>query len=253
MTAAEDHPRPAARRRYLTFRFGLRGLLIGVAFVAIGCAVLASFLREGHRQRALAARLDAEWSHYEWVPVPGAPGSRRARSTLPRWVEAASLSPAFRRIQRVTLRGHTPTDCDRELSALAELGKVRTISVYGEGFGERELERLLTHVEVDQLYIESAQLSRGHLPCLSLQRLSWLCVARTQFSNPAIEDLPTSLTYLDATRTRITDEGLPAFIRLKKLRTLILCRTPTTAGAVERLRSQMPGCEISWELLQRTR
>ena len=240
MNATEATPPTSARRRYLPVRFGLRALLFGITCIAVACAILGSRIREGYRQRALATRLEVDWSHYA--------GPFRKQSTLPSWIEGSSLSMAFRRVCRVILRGNY----DEQLSVLAELGKVHDVSVYDDGFGERELETLLSRVEIESLYIESAQLSRGRLPCLRLQRLSWLCVARTQFSNPAIDDLPTSLTYLDVTRTRITDEGLPAFIRLTQLRTLILCRTPTTAAAVQRLRHEMPWCEISWEPLQRS-
>jgi hypothetical protein len=79
--------------------------------------------------------------------------------------------------------------------------------------------------------------------------LVWLCVRRTQFSNPAIEDLRQSLQYLNATRTRISDHGLQSFVRLDNLRILNLRRTPTSESAIDALRAQMPWCVIEWEPL----
>ncbi|MEM9828312.1 MAG: hypothetical protein AAF958_17115, partial [Planctomycetota bacterium] len=61
--------------------------------------------------------------------------------------------------------------------------------------------------------------------------------------------LPSTLQYLDATRTRIHDDGLNGFVRLANLRTLKLNRTPTTKAAIERLRAKMPWCNIQWEPL----
>jgi len=95
----------------------------------------------------------------------------------------------------------------------------------------------------------NAQLPRGRIPSLTSQKLTWLCVAQTQFSDPAIADLPASLIYFDATRTRISDRGLAGFVRLKRLKSLDLSRTPTSQAAIEVLRQDMPWCEVHWEPL----
>jgi hypothetical protein len=78
------------------------------------------------------------------------------------------------------------------------------------------------------------------MPHLNQPGLTWLCLAHTQFSDPAIQDLPASLEYFNATRTRITDRGLSGFVRLKHLKELKLRRTPTSEEAVEQLRGEMP-------------
>ena len=112
-----------------------------------------------------------------------------------------------------------------------------------------ELTRLLSHVQIQKLYIQGAQLSRQRLPFQDQENMTWLCVARTQFSNPAIDDLPLSLTFFDATRTRINDDGLERFTRLRNLKRLILRRTPTTEQGIQKLRDRMPWCRIRWESL----
>jgi hypothetical protein len=99
--------------------------------------------------------------------------------------------------------------------------------------------------------MQYAQLPRTRIPALNQKCLIWLCVARTEFSNPAIEDLPDSLVYFDATRTRIDDQGLKDFLRLRNLRKLVLLRTPTTEAGIDRLKATMPWCDVAWEPLQR--
>ena len=231
----------------------MRAMLFAVAAVAVACAIMTGMIREGWRHDQIAARLDKAgattlWSYY----FPITSGQRK----LPDWMERIRWMAPFRRIENVHI-GSRSEDFDAQFSALAELGSVHVVTARlssssnpPPGFGIQELNRLMSQVRMDSLQIESVQLPRGRIPALSRQALSWLCVARTQFSNPAIEDLPLSLTYFDATRTRITDEGLPSFTRLKKLRSLSLRRTPTTPEAVEKLREQMPWCHIAWEPMQ---
>ncbi len=80
--------------------------------------------------------------------------------------------------------------------------------------------------------------------------LIWLCLNRTQLSDPALNNLPDTLEYFDATRTRIDDDGLNSFVRLKNLKTLDIRRTPTSENAISSLRHRMPWCEIKWEPLR---
>jgi hypothetical protein len=87
------------------------------------------------------------------------------------------------------------------------------------------------------------------MPYLNQRGLTWLCLSHTQFSDAAIQDLPSSLEYFNATRTRISDRGLPGFLRLTQLQTLNLSRTPTSRQAIEELQAQMPWCKTKWERL----
>jgi hypothetical protein len=175
-------------------------------------------------------------------------GSRmEKRSTLPEFVETVGASNAFRRIERVTLRPRS--DLKSALSLVRELGDVESMSFYDTGVTESQISDTLNELHIRALYISSENLPRTNIPWLNHPGLTWLCVARTQFSNPAIDDLPTSLEYFDATRTRINDEGIDSFLRLKNLKTLILRRTPTSRAQIEKLKTKMPWCEIGWEPL----
>ncbi|WP_397571062.1 hypothetical protein [Schlesneria sp. T3-172] len=154
-----------------------------------------------------------------------------------------------RRIRDVTFRSPDPDKLVKAIQIVKQIGSLDSISSYETRISIHQVEDLLTGVRPSALYIPSEPLPRTRLPFLRNQTLQWLCVARTQFSNPAIQDLPDSLTYFDATRTRINDAGLSGFTRLKRLKTLILRRTPTTSAGIGRLQQQMPWCRISWEPL----
>jgi hypothetical protein len=236
----------AAERRFFSRRFGMRAMFWAVAAVAVACAIVTGMVREGWRHDQIAARL-LKAGGYAYRSDSVTPG----KGKLPDWLESIRGMTPFRRITHASLDGSRRDGFDGQLSVLAELGSVPIVSADAGNdsnapvvFGIQELNRLMSQVRVDTLEIQSAQLPRGRIPAFSRQPLSRLSVRRTQFSNPAIEDLPLSLTYFDATRTRITDEGLASFTRLKKLRSLSLRRTPTTPEAVERLREQMPWCHI---------
>lgn len=164
--------------------------------------------------------------------------------------DASGFSLAIRRLDRVTIRSTDDVRLDRSIALLAPIQRLKSLSFYDTPITAVKLDRLLSSIDVSALYLSSATLPRGRLPFLHHDSLTWLCVSRTQFSNPAIADLPPTLQYLDATRTRINDQGLPALHRLHSLKTLILRRTPTTEQAVATLRDDMPWCNIRWEPLR---
>lgn len=140
---------------------------------------------------------------------------------------------------------------DEAIEQLRPIGSIETFGSYDAPLEVSQLETLLSKVRIRSLYVSQAKLPRGRIPCLGYQSLEWIYVGRSQFSDPAIEDLPLSLKHLDATRTRITDNGLASFVRLKNLKTLILRRTQTTQEGIEKLQQQMPWCKIAWEPMVR--
>lgn len=230
------------------------------------------WLDEGLRHQALAAELEqascrVRMSHMDWVELEPEefkfefdnqgrirqPVSTpvELQSTLPAFFEWTSLSNVVGRIQQVSVRRTTEAEFDQMIETLAKVKSVDTISVYARDFGVQHLSRLMEEVRVRKLYLRGMALPRESIPTLSQEGIVWLSVCHTQFSNPAIEDLPQSLTYFDATRTRISDDGLTQFVAFKNLKGLNLRRTPTSERAVEDLRKQMPWCKIHWEPLQK--
>ncbi len=218
----------------------------------------ASPYAEGIRHEMIADALESqacsvEMSHMEWVETgpPQAFGTpTKLQSTLPVWIENTFLRLAFHRIDRVTVRCDSEEQVADAVRQLKRVSSLRTLSVYSKRFEVDDLETVLASVRVKELYVRGMRLPRTDIPMLSHDGLNWLGVMHTQFSNSAIDSLPMSLEYLNATRTRINDEGLPKFVRLVNLRTLNLRRTPTSQAAVDALRRDMPWCEIIWEPLR---
>lgn len=230
-------------RRRLPY-FTLRSwILLGLALFCLASYSISDiWTRYRHRQvadrlRGLGMTVDFPTST---TFTPKAPWYVKAWEN----VKDLYLNP---RVSRVVFRPADPDKLESAITLLQQLGTVENIASYDAKLDESQLDRLLQTVPTRALYIQSVSLPRTRIPCLNYQPLKWLSVGRTQFSNPAIADLPDSLTYFDATRTRITDDGLPEFQRLKNLKTLWLRRTPTTEDGIENLKKQMPWCKIEWE------
>ncbi len=241
-------------------RFGLRVLLLGVTAIAVACAWLKSYDAEGQHHERIAARLlsfgcDIRFSHMQLVPVTNPPPEltllggipMEERSTLPKLIEDYGASRSFRRLSHVTVRSQSYLE--NALNVIAEVPQLESLSFYTTGVTQPQLAEVLSRTQVKKLVFTGETLPRTEMPWLRHDGLEWLCVMRTQFSNDAIANLPPTLTYLDATRTRINDEGLGKFTRLTNLRTLKLRRTPATKDGIEKLRLQMPWCDIQWQPL----
>ncbi len=243
----------------MTFRARWYHLLlaIGIACCLVGWV---TYFYNGYHHRCIARSLESRghtvtFSHHKTVTLATAPNAMGTPvmevSTLHPLIEQAGLSMAFRRIEAVTIRASDPQNLNVSLSEVASLGVVRSLSFYDTGVTEQDIESLLHAVQVESLYLCGEPIGRDRMPWLNHDSLKWLCVARTQFSNPAIDDLPESLEYFDATRTRISDQGLPKLKRLRNLKTLKLLRTPTSQKAINDLKTDMPWCEIQWQPLTR--
>lgn len=251
------------------FRFGLRFLLLFTSLLALAFAWFAWQRSEGRRHEQIASKLESEgcyvqFSHWESVQIPNPPPSTllrppasmplvrqiyfEKRSTLPAIMERLDFANAVRRISSVTVRNGA--DMPSVIALLEQIRAVDCLSFYETGVTESQLSHILKNVQVRHLYLRSEQLPRTSLNWLNHDGLVWLCVSRTQFSNPAINDLPQSIEYLDATRTRVNDDGLASFERLTNLKILNLSRTPTSEIAINALRKRMSWCKIKWERLK---
>lgn len=242
-------------------RFGLRALLLCTFILAVVFAWFASQLAEGRRHQRIAAELraagcDVQFSHREWVPMANPPTSAivgggtpiEERSTLPVFMERFGIATGVRRIENITIRSRS--ELVTAFKLVKEIGQVDSISFYETGISQSQLSEMFANVHVKKMYASGERLPRTSMQWLNHDGLTWLCLNRTQLSNPAVNDLPDTLEYLDATRTRINDDGLSSFVRLKNLKTLNLSRTPTSENAISALRQKMPWCEVKWEALR---
>lgn len=214
--------------------------LVGALLLLAGFAGWQVYMDWRHQSLATTLnRLGCSADFHRLVTVPGASPLVQFQDWWTRWTA--------RRIRYVTFRSRDKRQIREAIAVVKQLGSVDSVASHETGIELQQVDELLSSIRINSLFIASEVLPRTRIPAFNRQPLRWLCVARTQFSNPAIEDLPDSLTYFDATRTRVTDEGLEGFRRLRRLKTLILRRTPTTQAAIDQLAQQMPWCQIHWE------
>lgn len=255
---------PEKKRRRWRVRWSLRALVGFVFLVALVLMVLTHWHRTGQQHEAVAENFyNQQWGTIEWryqfpvMPIKHIPTRKKMgvgfyRIGAPRlspWVIRIGGEPMFQRIERIVINRRSAQELEAPLAEVARIGSLADLSLYFCKPSESQLKDLMAHTSLESLSAEGAQIGRGRLPFLNHPGLKYLSLGRTQFSNLALDDLPISLTHLDLRRTRITDEGLGKFVRLKNLEKLVLDRTPTSEEAIERLRAQMPWCEIGWEPL----
>jgi len=237
-------------------QWSLRTFALLVVAIAAVLMVLSSWQREGQWHQHVAEKLQGqhvgiEWLHEDWQmvhPKPGVGVWRRA-STVSPWVRKLGAEILFLRIERVTVNQKNAGQLEPVFEQLARLDHLPQLALHHSQATDDQLARWMAGTTIPELAAENSQLGRGRLPFLNHPTLTHLHLGRTQFSNPAIDDLPASLVHLNLRRTRVTDQGLSKFVRLKNLEELVLRRTPTSEAAIERLREQMPWCEIRWEPL----
>ncbi|WP_166821643.1 leucine-rich repeat domain-containing protein [Thalassoroseus pseudoceratinae] len=223
---------------------------------------LAPPMFEGLRHDFIAEALEEQhcsvsMSHMERVPVGPRPAAgspfgtpTKLQSTLPFWIESTWLRFKYRRIESVSVRCDSEEQVAKTVALLKKLPTVPSLTIRSTPFELGDLEEVMMSCRVGKLGITSMPLPRTAISALSQPSLTWLCVMRTHFSSAGIDELPLSLEYFDATRTRINDDALPKFVKFTNLKRLKLRRTPTSRQAVETLRRQMPWCEIDWQPLQ---
>lgn len=243
------------KRRSIWRHWSLRTLFVVVAICGMGLAWASYQLRLGqlHREvgekiRQLGARAEAARAQQVYLGPISIPITDKRQS----WLKTFGAENATSRVGPVVLsKRPSGKELDQAIDELSRLDSFPHLSSYGSSITQAHLARLLETTHVDTLYLEGMPVDRHGIPCLKDSGVLWLLLARTQFSDPGIDDLPDSLEFFNATRTRISDEGLDKFVRLKNLKGLILRRTPTSEAAVDKLREKMPWCEISWELLRK--
>lgn len=255
MKDSTTHEEPAKPKRRSIWRsWSLRTLFGLVAICATGMGWVSYQLRVGLLHEEVCANIRelggmvsstrAEMVYLGPIAIP-------VTSKTQAWLKVVGAEKATTRTEKVTLHDWAKGDrLEKTIDELSRLEWFKHLSLYGCPMNQAQLTRLLENTHVDTLYLEGMQVDRRGMPCLRNSQTRWLLLARTQFSDPGIDDLPDTLEYFDATRTRISDEGLDKFVHRTNLKKLILRRTQVTEAGVTRLRKQMPWCTISWEPLK---
>lgn len=244
---------PTTKQRSIWRRWSLRTLFVFVALCALGLTWASHQLRIGQLNgevsknvRQLGGMVEAARAEQIYLGPFSIPITDQRQS----WLKRLGIENATDRIGRVVLYQRSSGDrLEETIDELSRLDWFKHLSLYGCPMKQDQLARLLENTRVDTLYLEGMEVERRGIPCLRNSQTRWLLLARTQFSDPGIDDLPLTLEHLDATRTRISDQGLDKFIRLKNLKVLNLRRTPTSQAGIQQLQKEMPWCQIAWEPL----
>ena len=266
-TPKSEPTKPAATKQSFRLRWSLR-VLIGV--ITVACVLFAwvgSLWHRGQVHEEVGTRLmrmvhdpfppefQVQWSlTYEWKGK-SSDGTVTGFGHLkggPAWMQQTGTEPIWQRITKITLKYDKLSDEELETAAqeIARLGHLEELVLIGFRLPEEHIARMVGPLRLDRLFASNAEISTGRLPWLRNTGLERLDLSWTQFSNPAIDDLPSTLVQLDLSATKIDDEGLFKFVRLRNLERLGLLDTPTSEAAIESLRKQMPWCEIDWKPLE---
>ncbi|RCS52914.1 hypothetical protein DTL42_08825 [Bremerella cremea] len=253
-------------RRSWRFRWSLRVLFVFVGLVAIGLAWVSYQMRMGHLHEEVSEKLAELGGHASWkltqrqsVPILASPAATITTppganvqvayvdvKQAPEWMVAIGAEPLFQRIKNAYFRKSSRGEYDDFLRELERLDDIEGISLDGIAVSEDQLEHLFQRFNLETLAVFDSTIGRRPMPFLRDSQLKWLGFSRTHLSDVVLDDLPDSLEYLDATRTRITDDGLKKLVRLENLKELTLRRTPTSKAAIEDLKKKMPWCQIWW-------
>lgn len=239
----------------------MRAFLVLIALMAVGLGWISYHLRVGQLHESIADKAANHGALIRWklqrtepVQMTMATGTTTSffvtKKGGPDWMMRLGVEPVFQRMEAITFRQHSAKQLEALLQDIEPLDRIKILSIDSVPVSESHIERLLDSLEIETLAICNTSIGRRPMPCLRESRLTWLSFHRTQLSDVALDDLPETLTHFDATRTRITDDGLDKFVRLKSLKTLVLRRTPTSQAAIEKLQSEMPWCNIAWEPLK---
>ncbi|MHC2068594.1 hypothetical protein ACYFX5_14105 [Bremerella sp. T1] len=259
-TAKESNT--TARRPSGALRWSLRAFFLLIAIAAVGFGWISYQMRVGQMHEDASQRIAQLGGHVSWqleqkAPLqPASPqmaiGSYSMRKGGPDWMKALGAEPVFQRIKFVHLNYRiSPEQFEQFLQEVKQLVEVEGVYIGGNPITAAQLEDLLTTVEIEKLGIRETTIGRKPLPFLRDTKLTDLILVRTHASDVLLDDLPETLKYLNLTRTRITDEGLPKLARLKNLNTLQLKRTPTSKEAMDALEKQLPRCFTSWSPLEK--
>ena len=259
-----SHPtNPTGLIRILTLmkwpiRFSLRFLLMALLFCAALLGWLASLTAEGEAHARVATELAnlgsiVRFTQYDAVPISGTRNSivelddvvQIQKTVAPTFRDRIRGSVLSRRIAGVKIENKL--NLASRLEILGRLQQIDSLAFTNTGITDSQLTDVLSKTRVRSLDLSREKFAWTSDMNFGGQGMIWLCVARTQFNDASIGIVPTTLEHLDATHTRVTDAGLPAFMRLKSLKTLNLSRTRTSRAKIEMLRDDMPWCAIEWQ------
>ncbi len=273
--AAEPIP-PKTKRSSWALRWSLRAFVALISLACIVFALFAHWMRQGQIHEDVAANVlpmggEIAWKLTHLEPL-GLEAPQKATGTGsgvvighidfevkggPAWMRNLGVEQAFQRIEHIWLFGPSedqlifeqPKDhLDDFLREVARLSEVKGVGICNVAISEGQIEWLLTHVATTRLTVtETPSIGSQPMPFLRDSNLTEIVFANTGLSDAVLDDLPDTLNYLDISDTKVTDQGLEHLVRLKNLKRVVIDQTATSKAAIEKLRKEMPWCDILWE------
>lgn len=269
-SASNDHTNdPQPRKRSWRVRWSLRVLIGLVTLVCVASAWMAYQYRVGLEHEEIAHQVASLggtviWRRFHMVrePDPAVPAGV-APATIGRmvkgekdWISAFGLEPMLQRIEAIALTERmTPDELEAFVEQVNRLDRLQQLFIHGDIDGaqmtQAQLGSILSHVSIERLNANQIQLKDGPFPELRNSSLTRLSLSSNPVGDRMIEDVPGTVDTLILDHTEVTDAGLVKLAQFKQLKYLYIQRTPTTSEAVNKLRQDLPDCQIIWIERQR--
>ena len=147
----------------------------------------------------------------------------------------------------VILLAHREKISDESLKYIAQLKRLRIITLGSTGVEGRGLRHLVALPKLEGLHLAFLPLSDADiLPLASASNLKWINLNHTNISDNGLSTVGklASLEKLYLNSTEITDAGLTKLYGLSQLRIIMLGNTNVTNKGFDNLQQALPGCKI---------
>ncbi|MAG94940.1 MAG: hypothetical protein CMJ48_14530 [Planctomycetaceae bacterium] len=138
---------------------------------------------------------------------------------------------------------------DAGLKNLADTSNPRVLTLQGERVTDAGLRHLAGMSNLNVLFLDGTKVTDAGLKQLgALPNLDWLSLADTEISDAGLRHLCSlpNLSRLLLDETDVSDAGLRYLVRMPHLTELSLWKTHVTPEGVEKLRADLPACEIHY-------
>jgi hypothetical protein len=237
------------RSQWRRRRVGIRGLMLIVAGIAAGFALLVHGSRSQHDSVAAVERgggkVGHDWSYDNYNRPLKQEGPRWFR-WLDRWDENGVFRPA----RLVILDKFSGSDS--QLVHVGRLGQLQALDLSFSSVTDSGLAHLERSGGLVVLHLRGTGISDAGLAHLAnLTGIQAFGLARTQVTGAGLKHLRrlTKLGWLDLTKTRISDDGLEQLAGMSALNTLGLGRTCVTDAGLADVRKMT---SLTWLDLDRT-
>ena len=221
---------PSASR----LRFSVRTLLIAITILTVVVALwCAAAIRQ---QRVIVALRKAGGS---------VAFDEEARSLA--WLDGFANDDFLGSVQVVWVDELSSEDLQL-LSTLQVLGQLETLSASECEFPANAFVPLEGKKSLQSLYLYDTNVNDADLASLAtLPNLRQLGLSRTAITDAGIATLVglPSLTYLSLNETRLTDKVVDSLVQMPQLAAVELHGTLVSGAALERLRVELPTCEVN--------